>query len=98
MAVVGRPALRADADSERWRRERIHPGRLAGRAAEASGCALNVRTGLSEIGGQSPPGSGRPGAEQFFSEATMTVQTIFEDGAVRREAPAWGAVFALTLC
>lgn len=28
----------------------------------------------------------------------MTVQTTFEDGAVRREAPAWGAVFALTLC
>src|SRR5436190_23994142 len=47
MVVVGRPALRAAADSERWRRERIHPGRLAGRAAEAdqaSGCVLNVRT------------------------------------------------------
>jgi predicted MFS family arabinose efflux permease len=28
----------------------------------------------------------------------MTVQATFEDGAVRREAPAWGAVFALTLC
>jgi len=43
MAVVGRPAFRAAADSERWRRERIHPGRLAARAAEAdqaSGFAL----------------------------------------------------------
>src|SRR4051812_156261 len=28
----------------------------------------------------------------------MTVQTTFEDGAVRGEAPAWAAVFALTLC
>jgi predicted MFS family arabinose efflux permease len=28
----------------------------------------------------------------------MTAQTTFEDRAVRREAPAWGAVFALTLC
>jgi predicted MFS family arabinose efflux permease len=28
----------------------------------------------------------------------MTVQTTFGDGAVRREAPAWGPVFALTLC
>jgi predicted MFS family arabinose efflux permease len=28
----------------------------------------------------------------------MNVQTTFEEGAVRREAPAWGAVFALTLC
>src|SRR5436190_17329393 len=47
MAVVGRPALRAAADSGQWRRERIHPGRLGGRAAEAdqaSGCALNART------------------------------------------------------
>ena len=28
----------------------------------------------------------------------MTVQDTFEDRAVRRAAPAWGAVFALTLC
>ncbi|MCK1312097.1 MULTISPECIES: MFS transporter [unclassified Bradyrhizobium] len=28
----------------------------------------------------------------------MTSETTFEDGAVQREAPAWGAVFALTLC
>jgi len=28
----------------------------------------------------------------------MTIQTTFDGGAIRREAPAWGAVFALTLC
>jgi predicted MFS family arabinose efflux permease len=28
----------------------------------------------------------------------MTVQATFDDGALGREAPAWGAVFALTLC
>jgi predicted MFS family arabinose efflux permease len=28
----------------------------------------------------------------------MTVQTTFDGGAIRREAPAWSAVFALTLC
>lgn len=28
----------------------------------------------------------------------MTVQTTHENGAVRRQAPAWSAVFALTLC
>src|SRR5437016_7536320 len=28
----------------------------------------------------------------------MTLQTTFANGAIRREAPAWSAVFALTLC
>jgi predicted MFS family arabinose efflux permease len=28
----------------------------------------------------------------------MTIQATFEDGSIRREAPAWGAVLALTLC
>src|SRR5438132_1725036 len=31
-------------------------------------------------------------------EAIMTVQTACEAGAIPRPAPAWGAVFALTLC
>src|SRR5437899_2733187 len=32
------------------------------------------------------------------SEAMMTLQTTFANSAIRREAPAWSAVFALTLC
>src|SRR4051794_4878179 len=61
-----------------------------------SGCCQESRRIICEHR-RSPPRSRRLGAEQF-SEATMTILNTFEDGADRGEAPAWAAVFALTLC